>query len=343
MILAAYAPLFGNVNRCQWHPNLIYFDNRRSMGTISYYVQQMFSQHRGNRLLPVSVKQQRSQSAVEGEQMSGSIGVATWSTEAEFDDLRVVVDGKTVYENDFSNETDVADWMSNRSGRWAVVDGVLRQSGREQDARLWLREKNWSKYTLHLRARKRGGAEGFLVMFHVENAMDWTWANFAGWGNTQHAFERSEGGAKLLGNRRPGSVETDHWYDIQVGVDGTNVVAKLDGQTLLQDGLADINEEPDYNIYASAVTDEAADEVVVRVVNIAESTKHVTLLIDGREFSGDGTAITLAAESRSASQSLDDPLRYSPRTTQLDGVSREFTREVPSCSFTILRLKQRGG
>ena len=343
MILAAYAPLFGNVNRCQWHPNLIYFDNHRSMGTISYYVQQMFSQHRGNRLLPVSVKQQGTQSSKESEQMSGSVGVATWSTEAEFDNLRVVVDGKTVYENDFSDQADIADWTSNRNGRWSVVDGVLRQSGREQDARFWLNDKNWSKYTLHLRARKLGGAEGFLVMFHVENARDWTWANFAGWGNTQHAFERSQGGTKLLGNRRRGSVETDRWYDIQVEVDGTNVVAKLDGQTLLRDDLADINEEPDYDVYASAVTDEAAGEVVVRVVNIAEAPKHVTLLIDGGELTGGGTAITLAAESRKASQSLDDPLRYRPKTTQLDGVSREFMREVPPCSFTILRIKQRGG
>ena len=147
----------------------------------------------------------------------------------------------------------------------------------------------------------------------------------------------------MLGNRRRGSVETDRWYDIQVEVDGTNVVAKLDGQTLLRDDLADINEEPDYDVYASAVTDEAAGEVVVRVVNIAEAPKHVTLLIDGGELTGGGTAITLAAESRKASQSLDDPLRYRPKTTQLDGVSREFMREVPPCSFTILRIKQRGG
>ena len=53
---------------------LIYFDNHRSMGTISYYVQQMFSTNRGDRLLPVKVVETRPP-AVEEVAMSGSIGV----------------------------------------------------------------------------------------------------------------------------------------------------------------------------------------------------------------------------------------------------------------------------
>lgn len=341
VILAAYAPLFGNVNDCQWHPNLIYFDNHRSMGTISYYVQQMFSQNRGDRLLPVAVQQQPAQRPNKNKQMSGSIGLATWSTEAEFDDLSVVVDGETVYENDFSDAENVADWMSNGRGDWNVVEGVLRQSGRQEDSRFWLKDQNWSQYTVKLKARKLGGAEGFLIMFHVKDARHWAWANYAGWGNTQHAFERAEGGAKMIGACRPGSVESDRWYEIELEVDGVNVVAKLDGKTLLQDDLSAVDEEPTYDLYASSVTDETAGEVVVRLVNIAENSKRITLSLDGSELTGQGTAITLSAENREASQSLDDPLRYTPKTTQLKGVSHKFTYEVPSCSFTILRLKQR--
>lgn len=340
VILAAYAPLFGNVNGCQWNPDLIYFDNHRSMGTISYYVQQMFSQNRGDRLLPVSVEQQPAERPEKSKQMSGSIGLASWATEVEYDDLRVIVDGETVYEIDFSDPEDIAQWTSNRRGEWEVVDGVLRQSGRQEDCRFWLKDQNWSKYTLKLKARKLGGAEGFMVMCHIKNARDWVWANIAGWGNTQHAFERAQGGAKVIGARRPGRVETDRWYDIELEVDGANVIAKLDGQTLLRDDLSRVDDEPKYDVYASAVTDPATDEVVVRIVNIAESPKRVTLSLDGTELAGQGTAITLSTEDREASQSLDDPLRYSPKTTQLKGVSSELTHEIPSCSFTILRLKQ---
>jgi len=344
VVLAAYAPLFGNVNDCQWHPNLIYFDNHRAMGTISYYVQQMYSQHRGDRLLPVTVEQQPAEHSSEDEQITGSIGLATWSTEAEFKDLRVVVDGETVYENDFADDQSIADWISNDNGRWSVDQGVLRQSALEQDCRFWLKGGEWSRYELHVKARRLSGAEGFMAMVHVEDADHWVWANFGGWANTQHAFERAEGGAKIVAVELDGSVEGNRWYDVVVEVDGPRVVGKLDGETLLEVDLAEVNEDPEYDVYASAVTDEATGDVVVRVVNIAEVPKRVTLSIKGGgELSGEGTAVTLAAENRAASQSLDDPRRYTPRTSRLENVAREFEHEFPPCSFTILRLEPDGG
>ena len=53
--MSAYAPLSGHVEGWQWRPNLIWFDNLRSFGTPSYYVQQLFSLHRGDAILPVQV------------------------------------------------------------------------------------------------------------------------------------------------------------------------------------------------------------------------------------------------------------------------------------------------
>jgi alpha-N-arabinofuranosidase len=45
--MASYAPLFGNVNAWQWRPDLIWFDNLRSVATANYYVQKMFSTNNG--------------------------------------------------------------------------------------------------------------------------------------------------------------------------------------------------------------------------------------------------------------------------------------------------------
>ena len=53
--LASYAPLFAHVDAWQWNPNLIWFDNLRSMGTPSYYVQKLFSANRGTTILPVTL------------------------------------------------------------------------------------------------------------------------------------------------------------------------------------------------------------------------------------------------------------------------------------------------
>lgn len=54
--MAAYAPLFAHVDAWQWRPNLIWFDNLRVFGTPSYYVQQMFSTNRGDRVLPLKME-----------------------------------------------------------------------------------------------------------------------------------------------------------------------------------------------------------------------------------------------------------------------------------------------
>ncbi len=53
VVMSSYAPLFGHVDAWQWTPNLIWFDNLRSYGTPSYYVQKMFATNRGSRVLPV--------------------------------------------------------------------------------------------------------------------------------------------------------------------------------------------------------------------------------------------------------------------------------------------------
>jgi alpha-N-arabinofuranosidase len=53
--MATYAPLFAHVEGWQWRPDMIWFDNTRSMKTASYYVQQMYSLNRGDRVLPLTM------------------------------------------------------------------------------------------------------------------------------------------------------------------------------------------------------------------------------------------------------------------------------------------------
>ncbi len=53
--MACYAPLFGHEERWQWRPDLIWFDNLQSYASVNYYVQQLFSLHRGDVVLPVEI------------------------------------------------------------------------------------------------------------------------------------------------------------------------------------------------------------------------------------------------------------------------------------------------
>lgn len=52
--MATYAPLFAHVEGWQWRPDLIWFDNLRSVRSCSYYVQQIFATNRGTNVVPVT-------------------------------------------------------------------------------------------------------------------------------------------------------------------------------------------------------------------------------------------------------------------------------------------------
>lgn len=49
--LATYAPLFAHVDAWQWNPDLIWYDNLRSVKTPDYYVQQLYSRYKGTDVL----------------------------------------------------------------------------------------------------------------------------------------------------------------------------------------------------------------------------------------------------------------------------------------------------
>jgi alpha-N-arabinofuranosidase len=64
--LTSYAPLFAHVDGWQWSPDLIWFDNLTSYGTPSYYVQKLFANNAGTRVLPIKA---------EGEALTGQDGL----------------------------------------------------------------------------------------------------------------------------------------------------------------------------------------------------------------------------------------------------------------------------
>ncbi|WP_426058157.1 alpha-L-arabinofuranosidase C-terminal domain-containing protein [Hymenobacter sp. B1770] len=51
--MASYAPMLAHVDAWQWTPNMIWFDNLTSYGTVNYYVQKLYALNKGTRVLPV--------------------------------------------------------------------------------------------------------------------------------------------------------------------------------------------------------------------------------------------------------------------------------------------------
>ena len=53
--MATYAPLFAHVEGWQWRPDLIWYDNLHSFRTVSWYVQQLYSQYKGQNVVGLTM------------------------------------------------------------------------------------------------------------------------------------------------------------------------------------------------------------------------------------------------------------------------------------------------
>jgi len=332
VVMASYAPLFVNANDRKWNPDAIVFDSARSYGTPSYHVQKLFARHRPDVLLPLDLEPP----APRAER--GGIGLATWNTQAEFRDLEVIQEGKTVYRSDFAQGA--AGWKP-QGGDWKVVEGAFRQAAPGDDRRALLDTAVLpaaSDYTIRLKARKLGGAEGFMIMFRARARENYTWWNVGGWNNREHAIEKSVGGSKIqLSPHVPGSVETGRWYDLRVEVEGDRIRCYLDGRL-----VHDVRDQGVPDLAAVAGRMEKTGEVVLKVVNGAETPRRAEIRLEGAgPLKATGTAETLTAGSMDAENSLEKPDAVAPVTAAVSGIGPRFAYTFPARSLTVLRLKPR--
>jgi alpha-N-arabinofuranosidase len=52
--MASYAPLFARIDAWQWAPDMIWVDNLSVYGTPDYYVQKLFSTHKGTDVISIT-------------------------------------------------------------------------------------------------------------------------------------------------------------------------------------------------------------------------------------------------------------------------------------------------
>ena len=147
--MAAYAPLFNKIGRTQWNIDFIWFDNTRAFGTPSYYVQKLFMNNLPDVLLPVEAPDNLAPLPP-----TGTIGLHTWETAAEFKDIRVTRGGETLYA--FDPKEGTKGWSKSKEGAWSVRDGALRQSDAavRETVSSFIAGAPWANYTLDLNARK---------------------------------------------------------------------------------------------------------------------------------------------------------------------------------------------
>jgi alpha-L-arabinofuranosidase len=325
VVMASYAPLFVNVNHKRWNPDLINFDSARAYGLPSYYVQRLFSEHRGDVVLPSEVEAPATGAGPKG----GAVGVGTWLTQAEFKDIKVTRGGETLYAADFASGTQ--GWNLLGGGDWKAQDGALRQSSNRDNVRAVTGDKSWSDYTYSLKARKLGGAEGFLILFRVQNEEEKSWWNLGGWGNVRHAVEMNG----VVGNSVDGQIETGRWYDIRIELKGDSIKCYLDNRL-----IHDIKAPTMKSLYASATRAANNGDVILKVVNVAADPQPARVALQGvAKTANPAQAIVLTSDKPTDENSLESPTKVSPKTSSLTLDNPVFDHTFPGNSVTVLRVR----
>jgi len=329
VIMQCYAPLFVNVNpgARQWGTNLIGYDALHSFGSPSYYMQVMFAENTGDVVLPTEVRQPASALAPQG-----GIGVGTWLTEAEFKDVEVTQNGRTLFSS--QAKPGLETWKLG-DGQWTENGGVISQTTIAERCLATVGAGDWKNYTLTLKARKTGGEEGFLIPFHVRDNDHLLWWNVGGWGNQRSAIEKMDGGSKSqIGNTAATHIEDGRWYEIKIVLEGAKIQCCLDGR-LINEGT-DAGPVP---IYAAASGDRKTGDVFLKVVNRSEEAQSLQIdlkginklepSVVGEQMSGEPGDVNTIAE----------PTKVAPRKIQFTMPGNPFSHEFPAHSVTVLRFK----
>lgn len=330
VVMASYAPLFANLNYKKWNPDLINFNNSKSYGSPSYYVQKLFSENRAEVVLPAELEL----ADPPEEPARGGIGVGTWETQAEYKEIKVTQDAKPLYEWDAASG--MTAWKPG-GGDWSVKEGALQQTAGGNDRRALAGDPAWRDYTLTLKARKLGGAEGFLILFHVQDNNNWLWWNLGGWGNSRHAIEQCADGSKTtLGNQVNGSIETGRWYDIRVEVKGSSVRCFLDGKKI-HDTVDTRVQRP---LHVVAGRADRSGEIVLKVVNVAKTGYDTELRFQGvKQVAGKAAAIVLTSADPADENSIAQPEKVAPIRQTVENAALSFHHTFPANSVTVMRLK----
>lgn len=339
--MACYAPLFGNGTQTQWTPDMIWFNNDQVFGSVNYYIQKLFSTNQPTTELKTEfVKGKTSES-----QLKGAVGVGTWSTEAEFDNIKVVDNesGQVLYEQNFDSDSalDEADVIA---GNWSVKDGIAKQSytGNTKsettgDVAIF-GSNDMTNYTFTCTAKKLSGAEGFIIPVAVGDKDNMIFWNIGGWGNTVSCLQIVESGAKgdqVSGTVKNCSIKTNEEYEIKIVVEGDNIRCYLNDSKLI-----DYTHNTGESLYQTVGTDETGD-IIIKLVNVSKEDIPLDINIPNIEaYNTNADIIQMVGENTAISNSFNEPEKLIPMDSTL-GVSEKFTYDVPAYSVTIIRIHKK--
>lgn len=336
--MSSYAPIFVNENSIQWRPDMIRFNSSKSFGTPSYWVQQLFPNHVGNRLIKSDMQWQLPEEVkLPKQQRPITIGVGTWKTRASYRNAQVIIEG-TSYPMDGMDKWQTG--MPNRKGKWSMTEGGILQQQAMDEGTFHVCPTTFraDRYTYRVQARKDGGDEGFLILFGYQDDGNYAMFNVGGWNNTRTTVEMAKDGGKgSLGDGSTYGVENGKWYDLQVDVDGDTMVCSVNGKVMFEGHVQD---DTMRGVYTNSTLDEAQQLLYTKVVNLGTTGTTGTITLAGGKAES-AQMVRLCGMTGEDENTMQYPDNIIPRPARVDvdASGKVLTFTVAPHSVNIITTK----
>lgn len=288
------------------------------------YVQKLFMNHQGDRLLRIEAENMPPVQAAAPEPVQGEVVLAAERAAITYRNISLT--------NNMTGEQLLY------AGHVALndTDGVKGTDDHVQSFSLGQAE--WTDCTLRLTARRTAGPRGFLIHFGVkdeENKLSW---EIGGWQNQDTVLVSQISGRGSCLTQSLFTVESEVDYELELHIAGRTITASIDGVPV---NAAEERVPVIEPLYYTASVEDASGDLIVKAVNVKETP--LPARIELKELSGARGEVEIFEMSGFAledANDLDSPVKVSPATHVLALKDNVLEYEFPKHSVTVFRVKQ---
>lgn len=346
--MVSYAPLLENVKYQSWFPNLLRFDNRNSMGIPSYYVWKMFGNNRGDYVVGQKTQTGRIFRPVKGiASLHGKYGMRCktplWNGEpievaqelmGHFGPAPFGGDYMETLPPDEEQKKEISQYPRAKPDEVFLVFGEEKAQAGRFEVTVYTeaeREYAFGLFPYRLPVQTYVADETNPPKpWNIENTRPFLWKTTE---NSSSVTDTMGGGGgpfqKPMTELEGRIWEGSGWHTFAWETD-------LEVMKLFVDDRL-IHELPvPSSPLISSVASVTEEEIILKLVNIAESVQHVSVELDCDVKSE--YVLTVLTGEKCQMNTLEEPEAVRDYTQKRTGAAKAFVYEAPALSVSVLRL-----
>lgn len=307
--LVCYAPLLANVDYVNWQPDMIWFDNHRVYGSANYYVQKMFMNNTGNRLLEIKAEGLDKPITLGEDIISGDIELISDRCNADFYDISI---------------TDIG------NGNVTKFDDISFTS---TGARL-LDNVSLKHYKIEFTVRRNFGDTGFKLIFGKSDEKNFIQWFIGGWSNHDSEINAQVDGRGSCLDHNIFSVMTGREYRLCLEVNGREITAYINGE--VKNSTVDKRPVMEELYYTASENEE---HIYIKAVNVRDTEISARICVE-QMSNIRADVIELSGNALNDVNDFDNPERVAPKTKAFSSDTNEFDYTFNKHSVTVFVVKK---